>query len=128
MRLFCLLVVLLYGAAAASSNIFQSFQECNIVTLPNITYKFNVWVLVPFEDNYKFSKNRVRPALDRALQDAKDQINNTNLISLSSILDVSMVCSVTACYVRLFIIHKSYMLACSLSSSSVGMCRVESEY
>ena len=83
-------VVVRFLGLLAESNIFQQlFKECKAEQFNNNTYKFNIWVLVPFDQQYKFSKSRVQPALDKALIDAVDDIQKLNSKGLFSALNVS---------------------------------------
>ena len=74
----------------AEANIFQQFEKCNIDMSSNETYTFNIWIFVPFEPNYKFCKDRVQPALDKAYHDAIEDIKKVNSRSLLSVLNVSV--------------------------------------
>jgi len=88
--LLLIIIVTQFLGVFAESNIFQSFENCNAAETSNITYSFNVWVLVPFDPHYKFAKGRVEPALDKALNDAVSDIQKVNSKGLFSALNVSI--------------------------------------
>ena len=69
------------------SNSQRLYQEC---TLPvtNSSYKINIWVILPFDPEYKFSKARVQPTLDIALEDAKAQIQQVQPSFYHSFIEV----------------------------------------
>ena len=57
----------------------------------DFNYKFNTWVLVPFDPLYKFSKERVQPAIEKAINDVRLKIESANKTSLLLLLKVMFV-------------------------------------
>ena len=53
----------------------EEIGECSLSVFDNATYKFNFWVLTPFEDQYKFSRKRTQPTLELAINDTKQKIS-----------------------------------------------------
>nr|XP_018671934.1 atrial natriuretic peptide receptor 1-like isoform X1 [Ciona intestinalis] len=67
----------------------QNQHKCNINPGFNVTYKFNFWVMVPFLEPYKFGREKVIPAVERALLDAVEASYRTYGLEAGTILNSS---------------------------------------
>ena len=83
------LLTIILAASSACSGVKNLFENCTLNVTEDVQYKFNVWVMVPYGTEYKFSLDRIKPAIDRALSDSKSILNNLNDKSLGAVLQVS---------------------------------------
>ncbi|XP_076801487.1 atrial natriuretic peptide receptor 1-like isoform X2 [Clavelina lepadiformis] len=80
------LLTIILTASSACSGVKNLFENCTLNVTEDVQYKFNVWVMVPYGTEYKFSLDRIKPAIDRALSDSKSILNNLNDKSLGAVL------------------------------------------
>ncbi|CAK8676721.1 unnamed protein product [Clavelina lepadiformis] len=83
------LLTIILTASSACSGVKSLFENCTLNVTEDVQYKFNVWVMVPYGTQYKFSLDRIKPAIDRALSDSKSILNNLNDKSLAAVLQKS---------------------------------------
>ena len=99
MRLFLVIVLLLLIVRCRVKSFGLDLpNQCNPADSLNTTYKFNIWVLVPFDPIYKFSKPRIKPALDKAISDTYLMINKEGSKAVTSFIQVSKVIILTSSF------------------------------
>lgn len=91
MKVFYLSLIVFYlSIRCVECDWSEVLEKCDTTfTRSNILYKFNTWVLVPFDVTYKFAQVRVQPAIEKALDDVRHEIEMANKTSLLLLLKVS---------------------------------------
>ncbi|CAK8676717.1 unnamed protein product [Clavelina lepadiformis] len=79
------LLTIILAASSACSGVKNLFENCTLNVTEDVQYKFNVWVMVPYGTEYKFSLDRIKPAIDRALSDSNLTLNGLNDKSLGAV-------------------------------------------
>jgi len=74
-----------------SANAVNLFKNCpNFNNTEDFRYYFRLWLMVPFNNHYKHSRDKVALAVDRALTDAANALYESTNINITKLISVSV--------------------------------------